>query len=433
MQRNQPKLGQIGEYWLSKKPGRTGARDPWCRTWYDPRKRQTCRVSVGTADFQEATHRLAKWVVDNRRPINERPETSLIDRILVSYWNNHATFSASAKTEKYLLALWQEYWEGKAVSEITPHSQRDFVKWLRSRGIKSSTVDRVLSAGRAALNFAADAGELVAVPHISLVETSAEREARPPLGRPLSVPEMARFIDAIAEPHLIIFCVILANTLARSSAILELRSSQYDRQSEILQLNPEGRLQTKKRRPTLLVSSTLAKWLDFLNSSDYFVSYENRAIKSIRSSWAKAVKAAKLEGKVNRYSFRHGMARALRERGVNLEDLGAVLGHKHTGAKSVTAIYAPDSPAQMRKTISAIEGIMTEIKARLTRIDLDNPGKTLEALSERRPRGNGRTLSASKRQELDRLILSGDPTREIADKMQVSYTAIYKRRKVLSA
>jgi hypothetical protein len=62
---SQPKPGQIGAYWLSKKPGRDGTTDAWCRTWYDSGKRQTCRVSLGTADFHEASLALASWVVEN--------------------------------------------------------------------------------------------------------------------------------------------------------------------------------------------------------------------------------------------------------------------------------------------------------------------------------------------------------------------------------
>jgi len=55
-----PKPGQIGNYWLSKKSGREGRAHAWYRTWYDKASRQTCRVSLGTADFQEASLALGK-------------------------------------------------------------------------------------------------------------------------------------------------------------------------------------------------------------------------------------------------------------------------------------------------------------------------------------------------------------------------------------
>lgn len=40
-----PRLGQVGNYWLSKNSDRAGAEDSWCRTWYDKRTRQTRRAS----------------------------------------------------------------------------------------------------------------------------------------------------------------------------------------------------------------------------------------------------------------------------------------------------------------------------------------------------------------------------------------------------
>jgi hypothetical protein len=82
--------GQIGEYWLSKKPGREGHNDTWCRTWFDERARQTRRLSLGTTDFQEASLLLANWVVANARPQKAAANEVLIDTILLNYWNDYA-------------------------------------------------------------------------------------------------------------------------------------------------------------------------------------------------------------------------------------------------------------------------------------------------------------------------------------------------------
>src|SRR6266404_5130061 len=94
-----PHLSQIGSFWLSKKPGRTGADDVWCRTWYDADARQTRRVGLGTTDFQEATLRLAAWVIANERTHNAAPERVLIESVLLNYWNDHAKHLPSAKTQ----------------------------------------------------------------------------------------------------------------------------------------------------------------------------------------------------------------------------------------------------------------------------------------------------------------------------------------------
>src|SRR5437868_27962 len=94
-----PRPGQIGSYWLSKKPDRSGAGDAWCKTWYDKRARQTCRVSLGTTDFQEASLALANWVVENDREGGDiRPDKVLIETVLLNYWFDHAQKLPSAST-----------------------------------------------------------------------------------------------------------------------------------------------------------------------------------------------------------------------------------------------------------------------------------------------------------------------------------------------
>jgi len=123
---NQDRPGQIGSYWLSKKPRRDRAAEPWCRTWYDERTRQTRRVSLGTSDFQTAAIKLAQWVVANERQYGQAPDEVLIDTVLLNYWNDHAQHIASAKTARLNLSYWQEFWEGYTVADITPKEQAKF-------------------------------------------------------------------------------------------------------------------------------------------------------------------------------------------------------------------------------------------------------------------------------------------------------------------
>jgi len=100
------RLGRIGDYWLSKKPGRSAPDHAWCRTWYDERKRQTCRVSLGTADFPKASILLAEWVVANQRTRKAAPDQVLIETVLLNYWNDHAQHLPSANTQRLGLSYW---------------------------------------------------------------------------------------------------------------------------------------------------------------------------------------------------------------------------------------------------------------------------------------------------------------------------------------
>jgi hypothetical protein len=253
--------GQIGDYWLSKKPRRDRPDETWYRTWYDDRTRQTCRVGLGTTDFQEASLRLAAWVVTNERSRKAAPDQVLIETVLLNYWNDHAQHLPSAKTQWLGLSYWQEYWTRQTVADITQHEQRRFREWLAKRGTGRSGIDRILSVGRAALNRARKWQEVSEVPHIFGTLTADAKRAREPKGRPVSPAEIARLVDAVRSRHMLTFLLIGANTLARPAAILDLRPSQFDDAHRLLDLNPPGRTQNKEFRPIVPVTPTLLPWL----------------------------------------------------------------------------------------------------------------------------------------------------------------------------
>lgn len=173
-----------------------GADEAWCRTWCESGTRQTCRVSLGTTDFQEASLLLAAWVVENERPRNAAPDCVLMETILLNYWNDHAQHLPSARTQWLGLSYWQEFWTGRTVADITPHEQRCFREWPAGRGTGASGIDRILSVGRAALNRARKWQELSEAPHIFGTVTAEAKRARQPKGRPITPEELARLIDA---------------------------------------------------------------------------------------------------------------------------------------------------------------------------------------------------------------------------------------------
>src|SRR5260221_3419731 len=203
-----PRLGQIGDYWLSKKPRKDREDHHWCRTWYDRGKRQTCRVGLGTNDFQEATRRLAAWVIAHERSHLATPEEILVDVVLLNYWNDHAQHLSSSKTQKLCLSYWQEFWTERPVAALTPHEQRRFREWLAARGTGTSGIDRILSVGRAALNRALKWQEIASVPHVFGTLTAEAKRAREPMGRPASPKDIGQLLEACRSRHLLMFVLI---------------------------------------------------------------------------------------------------------------------------------------------------------------------------------------------------------------------------------
>src|SRR6185437_1136705 len=268
-----------------------------------------------TADFHEASLLLADWVLNNVRPDKAAPEQVLIDNILLGYWNNHAKNLPSAKARWNGLAYWYEYWTGQTVAEITPNGQRLFREWLANKGSSDGGIDRILSVGRAALNRARKWQELREAPHIFAVQTAIMKRSRTPMGRPIVVTELAKMMDAARSRHMLIYLLVASNTLARPSAVLDLRRLQFDAGHKLIDLNPPGRLQNKKYRPIVPASSTLLPWLNSVETPQaYYVAYKRKAIKSIKQMWYITRDAAGLDSGLTPYSIRHGMARELRKR-----------------------------------------------------------------------------------------------------------------------
>jgi integrase len=427
------RLGQIGNYWLSKNPARSGFKDAWCRTWYDSHAQQTRRTTLGTSDFKEASIALARWIFENEGDTtNTKPDQVLIVNILNAYWHQHAQKLSSAPTAMRGLAYWREFWKEGKVSNLTPREQLQFREWLAKKGISASGIDRILSDGRAALNRAVKWQELDKAPHIFGVQTAEDRRSREPLGRPILPAELALLIDAAKSRHILVYLMIASNTLARPGAILDLRREQFDELHGLLDLNPKQRRQTKKFRPILPVTPTLQPWLDSIKDPKHrYVSYNQAPVKSIKSAWKTLCETAGLDERVEPYSIRHGMAREMRKRQVPIEQISLFLGHQPKDSALTTSIYAPYEPTYCTEAVAAIENVMSEVRSHLKRTDIDQP--TIDAATLAKVIGdkNRGGIGNQKREEIRFLILTGVPHAEIVNRTGVSSGTISLVRKEL--
>jgi len=429
-----PRLGQIGDYWLSKKPRKDREDDQWCRTWYNQAKRQTCRISLGTADFREASRILAAWVLTHERSHLATPEEVSIDGVLLNYWNDHAQHLPSAKTQKLGLSYWQEFWAQRPVAALTPHEQRRFREWLAGRGTGTSGIDRILSVGRAALNRALKWQEISSVPHIFSTLTAEAKRAREPMGRPVSPKEIGLLLETCRSLHMLMFVLIATNTLARPAAILDLTPEQFDDAHGLVDLNPHGRIQNKKFRPILPATPSLTPWLRKMAQPGIpYVAYRGKPIASILHMWRLTRQSAGLDARITPYSIRHGMAREMRKRRVPTEQISLFLGHLPSGSNATTSVYAPYEPGFLADAVNAIEEVMTEVQSHLTKIRIDRPIDPLRDLPELPKKHHPRAINSSKREEVRFLILSGIPHKEVVWRTGVSAGTVSAIRKEIKA
>lgn len=130
------RLGEIGGYWLSRRPNSPA----WCRTWYDGSSRQTKRASLGTADFRDAKLKLAEWVVGQGAMPDNRPGSVALEAVLIRYYQQHACARRSGKQARYALRRWSDFFPAAVVAEITPLRLRAFAAAMRNEGVSDGTI-----------------------------------------------------------------------------------------------------------------------------------------------------------------------------------------------------------------------------------------------------------------------------------------------------
>jgi integrase len=361
MRKRGRRRGQVGDYWLSKRPG---SGDAWCRTWYDARSRQTRRASldrpgIDITDFDQAEAELIAWVAEHQRPKQARPADVLLAAVLVGYWNDHASKIASKHDAKLCIRRFGAFWPGCTIDQITIAEQDRYIAARIKDGVSLSRVAREFVTLRAALRNAMKKGEIVSAPFIKYPETAEDLRNDQPFGRPLSMQEMAKLFNAAKTPRTRLFLMILSNTLCRPGAALELTRFQADFEHGLVTLNPPGRRQTGKFRPVVPMTKTLRRWLASA-PGDRYLAYGSRKVTTAKNLWRRLRTDAGLGGRVNSYSIRHTMARELRKRRVPGEQIELMLGHRRPDA--TTQIYAPYAPDYCLDAAAAIDAYMAELQ-----------------------------------------------------------------------
>lgn len=351
---------RIGNFWLSKRPN----SDAWCITSFDARTRQTRRASTGEVDLHAAELRLAAHVTTSATMRREPAHDTPLATVLVRYYEHHAKALPSALCAKIALAKWVDFFGDCVVSDVTPARQSEFVTKLRSAGLSNGYIRRVLSTGQSALNRALKHGEIATAPHVFL-NLAPEGQPRQ---RVLTKAEMARLFAAAAEtPHLLAYLTIAVATCARKDAILDLTTFQC--RDGLVFLNPPGRVQTKKHRPTVRMADELAA-LVARTPAGPLVTYHGVRVMSVKTAFNEARERAGLSADVIPTTIRHTMATYLYERGESRDEIEMWMGHR-TGNKT-TSRYIKVSPEYLTRILRATNDYFEDMKVLLAG-SLSNP------------------------------------------------------------
>lgn len=348
----QERPGQIGDFWLSQRPG----SKQWCRTWYDADTRQTKRASLGTDDFQEGKLKLWEWFAKHGKVEKQTAQEASLDMVLVRYWQQHGDGLESAEMTKIALGYWSEFFGACAVSEVTADQQRKFVAWLRTSGKRPRSdgyIKRILTVGKAALGRAYREGEIESVPYVIPGEDGEARDLV------LTVAQSAALWLAASQPHERMMLALLYGTLARPEAALDIRRELVDMDRGLVTQNPPGRKQTKKYRPVVPLARFLRPIIKEAPPG-HLVQWHGKPIASFKTAWRKMRRVAELPGEAVPKTIRHTMATELRAANVPEAEIQGFLGHRAYGGK--TEVYAKYRPDYLGEATAAIDRYMGRVR-----------------------------------------------------------------------
>lgn len=250
------------------------------------------------------------------------------------------------------------------VGDLTYFRQKEFMEWCsREKGHSIGYIGFMLGIVSAAVHRAHEKGELLYCPKIySGLQRIADALDEPvpeaaEYARPIE--EIAALLDAIKYDHVFRFVMLGLNTLARPAAIMDLTRFQVNRRDGLVNLNPAGRKQTKKYRPTIPISKTLDGWLEIWDG-DHLIQHGKRRVYNCRGGLRRASDNAGIQ-RVNQYTFRHTMAKVGRQKGVPIDQIAMMLGHKRPGY-GMTERYTKYDPTYLRDMVRAIDSYFEELQ-----------------------------------------------------------------------
>jgi len=300
--------------------------------------------STGCSSLDDAKRRARELILELADIQDEPAEVTPILAVLDRYYLQRGDKLPSKTTAKRAIALWREFWgEVETIPGLTLSRQEAFIDWLRAKGYSDGYLRRVVGVGQTALNRARKRQEVVGVPFVEL----------PPGGDPFphkaSRAQLVALLNAKMPAHVWTYCMIRLNTGCRGDAALDLQPFQVDFDAGMIRLNPAGRRQTKKRRPTVPLTRTLAAHLKGLHGP-FYAGWNGGRTKSIKTTWRKVRAAAKLPVWFAPKVLRHTVASELRRRGVPEWDVKGLMGHTGGG---VTEGYAKFDGDKVRKALDA--------------------------------------------------------------------------------
>ncbi len=406
---------QRGGFWLDHVRG-AGGRPSSSRLyiwWYDRDSGRLQRKSTGESDVRLAQDVLDKHYLAVHQPTPTEQDSYSVAECMTDYWVEHGSLQASQESIRARLKLMTRFMDVEAAAgrlrnpflpaDVDNRFLTRFRDWAladpivarrkdvhgdwidgQKRPRKASTVEESVIQLKAALRHAYKARRIRNLPpldHRTRDQVTPERSYR------LSIDGLAELVDysltgagkygghADRLVPLRRYLIGAICTLGRPDAILDMSVEatrmQWVPGERRFNLNPAGRIQTKKVRPIVPVVDLLDAWLRV--TDEWFVCKEVMAydaerhedvvrqfrVGTVRSGWDGAKAHLGIPAGWGPKLIRHSMSSLLANRRVDLVELEIALGHRVM--KRTTSRYAHLDPDYLRSIAEGIEDIAVEL------------------------------------------------------------------------
>jgi integrase len=300
---------------------------------------KTERVSLRTADLQEAKRRLADWTA--------KPAGDTVGELVESYL---ADKDKTAVRAVDLRGAWKQARDTFAhlrPDQITRTVCRQYRDMRYAAGRKPNTVRKELEVVRAALNWHKRADKAV-----------FELPSPPPAKERFLTKEEARRLlkGARRFAHVRAFIALSLTTAARQSALLELTWDRVDFDRGLIRL-PLGVAsdEDRKRRAVVPMNRRARRYLRVLKAGatcNHVIEWGGHRVLSIKKGFRAACDRAGIEG-VTPHILRHTAASWMAMAGVPMFEISRMLGHSDT--RVTERVYAKLSPEHLRRASAVLD------------------------------------------------------------------------------
>lgn len=349
-------LFRLGRYWIDRVAGTAN----WYRFWYDAGVGEIRRRSLGTADFEQAKIGLAAVVIRQGSGRPAEPKDAPLIAVLSRYWEEHSDRLRNRDQPRLAGRLVLDFLGNDArVGAFTRKRQLEFMQGLYARRLSAQYIARLMTTVQAALNYAVavddddEAALLTRAPKLIYQVKAVAAALGAPDPEPVrwtpDVEMIARFLDALTpeEEFLRRWTILIIGFGCRGEAALEAGPYQLDRATRMIRLNPQGRRQTKKHRPTIPVADCLWPLLEEWSTTPRFSGVLYKVYPS--KQWRLARERAGLPSEFTPRSLRHLVATELRHAHkrygvprVPLDEREMFMGHRRARINDLYGGYEAD-------------------------------------------------------------------------------------------